>query len=109
MNEKKTIGIRLIIENTNSRRDYYGNVYCYSTIIRASDRQYLRFRTPSRSNTMGVVRQAGFNWDEVFEVEKTLPIREWNRCAREIERCVDPELVKLVRGFGNNEVIGDNE
>ncbi len=60
--------IKIIIENYVTRTDSNGNRYWKSKIINCRTNNMLIIDTPHSSNTYGMVRSAGYEWDNIHEV-----------------------------------------
>ena len=72
--------IRFIVKTVSSRTDVNGNRYHFCIITTTQDRQRsLIVKDIGESNGKGMLRSAGLDWEEIYSVEYTLPIREFNR------------------------------
>ena len=78
--------IRFLIDTTVSKRDISGNCYHYSIVTSTSTGQSVTIRAGWGSdggNIKAALHKAGIEWEEMRYTERTLPIRQWNKCEPE--------------------------
>lgn len=63
--------IKIILEETYTKRDYSGNVYHTVKVINTKNYESFTTETPSMSNVTGIIRKAlKLEWNEIYEVSK---------------------------------------
>lgn len=71
--------IRFLIHTVSSRADVYGNRYHVATVTSTkSGRSFLVQNVGGEGNIPGLLREYGFEWNELNSTREELPIRQWN-------------------------------
>ena len=71
--------IKIIAIHYHSKLDINGNSYWFSVLTDTRDRNNkLAVKTPHESNTVAMLRKAGLDWEEIYDHEHQLPIRQFN-------------------------------
>ena len=87
--------IKLIVNHTYSKGDIYGNVYWFCKVTSTKTGKSVVFTTPHESNTKGLIREMGFEWEDMYSTEKQLPIRRFNSFYNTIvlhNSCMDSDI-----------------
>ena len=90
--------IKIIIHITNSKRDMYGNCYHFATLQRTDNARYIFGTVSTDSNVSGCLRNAGFTWSELSFHHSELPIREFNRQAKNLPHLEEEQIVTFAKG-----------
>lgn len=77
--------IRAIVENRYSRRDVNGNVYWVSRVTNTFDGESIVFTTPHSSNTLALIRNAGLEWNDIYQYDIETPIRRFNQIEKTVK------------------------
>jgi len=76
--------IKWTVHTVNSKGDVYGNRYWFATYTRMSDGKSATFTANARSNAESLCHDLGGGWEHVQTTTEELPIREWNRRAKDL-------------------------
>ena len=96
--------IKIIIQNFVTKTDTSGNRYWKSNITNTRTGKSLTFETPHSSNTYGIVRNAGYEWDEILEVAACDDMRAKNfKWIKTADVYKDTDIIKAIKQLNRKE------
>jgi len=61
--------IKMIVQDTYTKRDINGNVYHAITIINLENRESFTTSSPNLSNVTSILQKAGFDYSQIYTIE----------------------------------------
>lgn len=78
--------IRFILETVSSKIDRNGNRYHFVIVTSTKTGNSFKSDIGGQSNARGKIRSLlGLGWEDFLSIESEIPIREWNRAAKDFD------------------------
>lgn len=84
--------IRFIVENISSKADINGNRHHLTRVTSTKTGCYLFSESGGQDNIGFFIRKNGIEWDEMYTVNRELPIRQWNKLNKDCRQYWEHEL-----------------